>query len=676
PVGYHSLRLTTVRGISNLKLFCIDDLPQAPEVTSNRDKTTPQALPVPCVVAGTLDAEKSTWFQITVKAGERLSFDVLGRRLGGPIDPQLSIYDVASKREIAYENDSPGCQSDPRLSYVFKTAGDYLIEVKDVLNRGGGDYVFRLRVGDFPLATVPIPMAIQRGHSGSVAFAGPEVHGVLPVKVTAPKDFVTQALWVAPKGPSGLYGWPVALAVSDLPELVDIDQLRPEPDKILHPEIPVGVTSRLQKSDQTNSCIFTAKKGQKLLVEVQTLELGSPTLVYMVLRNAKTKAEIAKSNPQANPPLDQTIDFTAPEDGDYVVEVQHLNYLGGPSEAYHLTITPSRPSFEVTVSLDRFDLAADGFVALPLQVKRTNFAGPIDVTALGPAGLTGHGTIAANQPAGILLLKAKDLPLGPKIISLVAEATIDKAVVKQLVSVRQAVSQSLTNLPLPPRDLLTQIAIGVREGDPFRLIATLDQNGCVAGLPANFTVAVERGQGFDGDVALNPPGGLPPGVAPPKLPTIAKGQKEVTFKLDINTKVPPGPYQLTFSGKGKRDGKEFTVAAMPTTLDVITQPFDLEITPAKVSLAAGDKGKITVKAIRKGGYDGPITVEVKNLPAKVTATKGTIAKGQGAIDLEISAAADAPLGSKMDVQISGMATALGNVTGNSPNFAVVIEKKE
>jgi hypothetical protein len=64
------------------------------------------------------------------------------------------------------------------------------------------------------------------------------------------------------------------------------------------------------------------------------------------------------------------------------------------------------------------------------------------------------------------------------------------------------------------------------------------------------------------------------------------------------------------------------------------------------------------------------------LPAKVTATKGTIAKGQGAIDLEISAAADAPLGSKMDVQISGMATALGNITGNSPNFAVVIEKKE
>src|SRR5262249_54255855 len=28
PLGYHSLRLATTRGMSNLRLFCIDDLPQ------------------------------------------------------------------------------------------------------------------------------------------------------------------------------------------------------------------------------------------------------------------------------------------------------------------------------------------------------------------------------------------------------------------------------------------------------------------------------------------------------------------------------------------------------------------------------------------------------------------------------------------------------------------------
>src|ERR1700722_15457895 len=46
PIGYHTLRLTTTRGISNLRMFCIDDLQQIAEVASNRDKATPQELPV------------------------------------------------------------------------------------------------------------------------------------------------------------------------------------------------------------------------------------------------------------------------------------------------------------------------------------------------------------------------------------------------------------------------------------------------------------------------------------------------------------------------------------------------------------------------------------------------------------------------------------------------------
>src|SRR5581483_2580238 len=32
PLGYHTLRLATTRGMSNLRLFCIDDLPQVLEV--------------------------------------------------------------------------------------------------------------------------------------------------------------------------------------------------------------------------------------------------------------------------------------------------------------------------------------------------------------------------------------------------------------------------------------------------------------------------------------------------------------------------------------------------------------------------------------------------------------------------------------------------------------------
>jgi hypothetical protein len=676
PLGYHTLRLATTRGISNLRMFCIDDLPQVAEVATNRDRATPQELPVPCVVNGKVDAEKSTWFHISVNAGDRLSFDVLGRRLGSPIDPQISIYEAKSKREVAHDNDAPGCQTDPRLSHVFKQGGAYLIEVKDVLNRGGPDYFFRLRIGDFPLATVPVPMAAQRGQKVVVEFAGPAVAGVKPVTLTVPSDPLATTVWVAPRGASGLHGWPVALAVSDFPELVE-QEPNNEPAQANRIPVPGGMTGRFQVSDDTDYYIFSAKKQQKLTIEAQTLELHSPTLVYMVVRNAKTKAELAKTNPQANPPADQTIDFTPPEDGDYLLEVQHLNYAGGPSEAYHLTIVPNRPSFELTAGIERYDLAAGGFVAIVVNVKRVNYNGPIDLSVIGPKGLSGTAAIAAGQPAGVLLVKAApDLPLGPYLLTVVGEATIDKEPVRQLLNVRSSVSLSLSNLPFPPRDLSTRIAVAVREPAPFALVAKLDQDGAVPGLPATIKLIAQRDKGFEEDIVLNPVTGLPPGVPAPALKPIAKGLKEVTFQLQLPAKLPPGPAFLMFSGKAKQGGKEITVQAAPLVLDFINQPFELKVAPAPVQLTPGEAVKLKVTAARKGGYNGPIAVEVRNLPAKVTAAKGTIPMGKDEVEVEIRAEADAPPASKTDVQVGGTATAFNNAAAASPNFTVTVRKKE
>jgi hypothetical protein len=669
-VGTHVLRLTTIRGISNLRLFCVDDLPQLPEVTTNRDRATPQVLTAPCVVGSRLDAEKSAWFQITVKAGERLSFDVLGRRLGGPIDPEISIYDAKTKREVAHDNDAPGCQSDPRLQHSFQAAGNYLIEVKDVLNRGGADYTFRLRVGDFPLATVPVPMAVQRGKKATVTFAGPAVAGVTPVQVEGPNDVAVHTLYVAPKGSNGLHGWPVPLTVSDFPEAVEVEAAKEN-----RVSVPGGVTGRFLKAAETDYYLFGAKKGQKLTVEAHTLEYQSPTLVYMVLRNAKTKAEIAKSNPQAVPPADQVIEFTAPEDGDYAVAVEHLNYQGGPAEAYRLTVTPSRPTFEVSVGIDRFDLQAGGAVAVPLNLKRVNFGGPVEVSVRGPAGLTGKATIAAGQAQGLLVLQAgPEVALGPYLIALAAEATIDGERVTSLATVRPSVTQSLGGLPFPPRELNTQIAIGVREKAPFALVAKLEQNGVVAGLPAELTLSVQREPGFDEEIVLAPPANLPPGVPAPKLPNIAKGQTSLKVKLDINPKVPAGQYLVTFSGKAKHQGKDVNVTALPALLDVGTAPFELTVEPAAVKLEPGEKMKLKITAIRKGGYDGPIALAFKDLPANVNVAAATIAKGQTSVEVEIQAAANAAPANQPNVTVTGTAGAPPGTAGPPRSFAVMVLK--
>jgi hypothetical protein len=223
PMGFHSLALATTRGMSNFRLFCIDDLPEVMQGPNNRQKATPQAVPVPCVVVGKVAAEANDYYKITVKAGERVSFEVLGRRLGSAFDPQLTLLDAKTGRELhgGYSNDAPGLQTDPRLTYTFKEAGDYLIEIRDVSYRGGEDFFYRLRIGDFPCATTPLPLAIKRGSKVAVHFAGPTVDGVAPVEITAPTDPLIPSVWVTPKGANGLNGWPVSLALSDLDEVLE-----------------------------------------------------------------------------------------------------------------------------------------------------------------------------------------------------------------------------------------------------------------------------------------------------------------------------------------------------------------------------------------------------------------------------------------------------------------------
>jgi hypothetical protein len=679
PLGFHRIALATARGMSNFRVFCLDDLPQVLEASGNRSKTTPQALSPPCVVVGRLDPEAGKYFKVTAKAGERLTFEVLGRRLGTAIDPQLSLFDPRTGRELAHDNDAPGCQNDPRLTYTFKEAGDYLLEIKDVINRGGPDYWYRLRVGDFPCATVAIPMAAKRGSKVRVGFAGPQVEGVAPVEVNVPTDPAVSTVWVAPRGPNGLPGWPVALAVSDVEETVEHE---PNDDPAKANEIPVpgGVTGRFEKHEDLDYYRFKAAKGQRLLIEARTLELNSPTLVYMVVKNEKGN-ELAKTNPAAAPPADQRIEFTAPDDGAYLLEVQHLNYVGGPSEAYHVRIGPNLPSFDVTLGIDRYDVPAAGTLSFPLFVNRRGYTGPIEVSVVGPAKITGQATIPANAPpkpglpaATMTVSVPPDMPVGPYLLRLQARATVEGKSVVQSVDVMSVVKQEMANLPYPPPQFSDQVGLAVTERAPFTLSATFTRTEAVTGLPAEVILTVQRLPGFDDEIVPVAPAGLPPKDATFTLKPIPKGHNVGRVVVQLNPQAKPGSFPITFEARAKYHGTDFSVKSAPASLEVV-RPFELSIPAAPVKLAPGGKLKLKIVASRRDEFQGPITVEMRNLPAGVTATKGMIPEGQNETEIELAAADNAAAGAKMDVNVLGVAATLGNQQNASPNFTVNVLKK-
>ncbi len=675
PVGLHTVRLATTRGMSNLRPFCVDDMPQLNEEGGNRAKTTPQALPVPCVVVGRADAEASDYFKITAKAGQRLSFEVLGRRLGSAFDPQLTLMDARGRELIGgHSNDAPGLQTDPRLTYTFKEAGDYLIEVRDSTYRGGPDFHYRLRVGDFPCATAPLPMAARRGNKVSVTFAGPNVEGVAPVEVTVPEDPTVNTVWVAPTFPNGPSGWPVALAVSDLDQAAE-QEPNNEPAKANRVAVPGGVTARFEAKGDVDHFVFAAKKGQRYVLEATTLELYSPTEVYLVLKDAKG-GQVAVSKPAQAPRLD----FTAAADGDYTLTVEHLLHWGGPAETYHLSFAPYRPGFDLTLALERWDVRPGGTVALPILATRRDYTGPIEVSVVGPPGLEGKATIAAGQPAQpgqlattLQVSAGPDAPSGPYTLVLRGKAKINDQDVTSYVSVRAVVSQALGGLPYPPRTLNEQVAVAVTEKAPFALAVKFDQPESLRGGTVGLTVTATRVAGFTEEIALSA-AGLPANVTA-ALKNIPASQTEAKGELKPAANAAVGSFPITVSGKAKFNGKDFTVPAPPSPL-VLVPPFVLKVEPAPVPLEPGGKVKVKVTATRKGGYQGPIALEFRNLPANVTAPKAEIAADETSADVEITAADNAAAGDKADVNILGTAPAAGGQQNPTPNFTVSVKAKK
>ena len=679
PIGFHTIRVATKHGISNMRIFCVDDLPQVAEVDTNRVKSTAQPVPVPCVVMGRCDAETSDYFKITAKAGQRLTIEVLGRRLGSGFDPIVVLHDVKSSRELPglYSDDTPGLQTDARLTHTFKEAGDYLVEIRDTTHRGGADFFYRLRIGEFPAAISPMPVAMKRGVKGTVSFSGTAIEGVSPIEITMPSDPSTSGVYVAPKGAGGSSGWPVSVAASDIDELVE-QEPNNDPAKANKLTVPGGITGRFLDKGDVDCFVFPGKKGTKYAITAETYEINSPAEVYLVLKNAKN-AELGKSSPQ-NPSA--RIDYTATEDGDLMVQVEHLNFANGPNEFYRLSVRDTRPEFDVVVGLDRFDVAPGGSTLIPIMTAvRRDFTGPIELSIVGhpgfsgsvniPAGVPGTPPPAAGTPIAFLPLIAKpDVPIGPYVLRIQTKGIAAGKEVIRFANINDLVKQSMAGLGFPPREMLNTIAVGVTDKPIFVLTPKLGSPDVLRGMPVTIKIAAAKAMGFDDAITITAVG-LPPNVTAALKP-LPKGSNEIELQITAAVNAPIGSFNVMFRGAAKSGAKDFAYYSAPVALN-IALPFDVKVEPALLSLKPGAKAKVKVTAVRRGSFKGAIDVELKNLPANVTAPKTPIPMDKNEVEIEVTAAPAAVAGDKADVNATGLA---GKDAATSPNFTVRIEKVE
>lgn len=536
------------------------------------------------------------------------------------------------------------------------------------------EYYYRLRIAECPDAMAAFPMAVKRGAKATINFSGKHVENVPPVEVTMP--MAASAIQVVPKGP-GVSGWTVPVYASDVDELVE-QEPNNDPTKANRLPVPCGITARFLEKGDVDNFVFTAKKGSKYAIVAETYEVLSPAEVYLIVKDKKG-AELAKSNPQNSP---ARIDFTAPADGDFVIYAEHLNYAHGPTEVYHLSLRPATPDFDVQLALDRFALAPGETTLVPVSAPhRRNFTGPIELVVTGPPGFSGKVSIPnappppPNQPvptiAFLPVTCKSDMPMGAYELKVMAKAMVNGKEIAKPVTVADQVRAGLNGLPFPPREMLASIGVAVTDKPHFSLAVKLANADLIRGVAGTITVTATRTAGFADEIQLAPVT-LPANVTIAAKP-IPKGAKEVQFPVTVAAAGALGPLQLSFRGTTKTAGKDYAYYSSSASANVVL-PVDVSGTPSPLMLKVGQKVKLTIKILRRGGYKGPVDVEVKNLPANVTAPKVTIAADKTTAEVELTATTKAAAADKPDVQLAATATGAANQVSVSPAIVLKVSK--
>ena len=196
----------------------------------------------------------------------------------GWFDACLTLYD-ADGNWLAYADDFR-FHPDPVLSYKVPKDGEYLLEIRDVLHRGGHDYIYRLRMGALPFVTHVFPLGGRRGTEVDL-----ELHGVNlsaeKLRWKVPADGAEAQTTGVRDGKSN--GLP--LAAGDLPETTEVEP-NDSSAKAQRVTLPITINGRIQTSGDEDYFVFKVEEGQKLVMEVNARCLDSPLDSVLTLFDA------------------------------------------------------------------------------------------------------------------------------------------------------------------------------------------------------------------------------------------------------------------------------------------------------------------------------------------------------------------------------------------------------
>ncbi len=227
-----------------------------PEKEPNDSRGSAQAVTLPATVAGAADrAGDIDWYALDVKAGDEVGIHAT-MPAGSKFEPVITLADEGGN--VLAES------VDGVLGHRAAKGGRLMLRIRDREYRGGDGFSYRIDIGPIPVVTSVFPLGVPRGATTEVTLEGVNLGAERTVKVSPAKDAVP--------------GRAVPLTVGGQTPLGKSSVVVGEFAEVRSGDVPVPGTANgvLAKPGASGLWKFTAKKGERLVIETHAARLGSP----------------------------------------------------------------------------------------------------------------------------------------------------------------------------------------------------------------------------------------------------------------------------------------------------------------------------------------------------------------------------------------------------------------
>lgn len=638
--GRYPLRLRTKTGISNVMTLHVGALPEIEEVEPNSDPNAPQEIEFGSVTNGVVKREDIDYFSFEVTAGEVIAVEVDGLRLGRTFfDPVITLYGPDGE-QLAKCDDWPLVKQDACLSIVAPADGKYMVELRESAYRGDDNCTYRLHIGNFPRPLAVYPPGGRVGETVAIEWLG-DAAGEASQEVKLP-DVADNAFAYVPHDERGWAPSPHLLRVVDMP-VTGETQPNNKPQEATVGEAPGAFYGRLTEPGERDHFRFSAKKGQVLHLRAHSRRIGSPGDLVLRVLDAKGKNLAGNDDDRGYP--DPYIRFQAPEDGEYIAQVEERLRRGDEANIYWLEVKSPVPTVDLVIDEQQ------RYVAKLLDVPRGNRNGGVFRVGRQDTG----GAMAfdwSKLPPGVsvetpelrgdfdrvpfVVSAAEDAPLGQSLAVLSAHRTEDDAPVVANFEQVNWMIRGQNNVDMW-NFTGTRPVVAVTEKAPFSI--RIEQPKCPLVQRGNkdLKIVAERAEGFEGAILVRMLYN-PPGVSSNNSRRVNQKENECLIPITANQNARTGEWPIVVRGEAEVGGKLVTVTPL-ATLTVAAPYLAMELPRPNTEQGNDVSYPITIE--QSTPFEGEAKVELINLPPGVSTEPIMITKDTTEITFELSVADDA-----------------------------------